>query len=273
MILLQGGGKRGYSFRQRLPKSGFLPCWFVLPDAFSFPFVCIIQIDLRPLYPKKDLVHRMDIRKIKAVLFDFDGVIMDTERQYSLFWSRIGKEFLQMDDLDVRIKGQTLAYIFDTFFAGQAEKRAEITDALNRFERGMDYEYVPGVLDFVRSLTDKGVATAVVTSSNELKMAAVYKAHPEVKPMFGHILTADMFTRSKPAPDCYLLGMKVCGSTPETTLVFEDSVNGLKAGMAAGATVVGLATTHPREVVEPLCHYVIEDFKGFTLEKLNDVRQ
>ena len=211
--------------------------------------------------------------KIGAVLFDFDGVIMDTEKQYSVFWNRIGRNYLGLTDLEVLVKGQTLAYIFNSFFRGKIREREEISKALNRFELEMDYNYVPGVKDFVEELKRNGVPTAIVTSSNEQKMAAVYNAHPEVKTLFGPVLTAEMFTLSKPDPDCFLQGMKVCGSTPERTFVFEDSVNGLKAGMASGATVVGLTTTNPRKTVEPLCHYVIEDFKGFTLEKMLEIRR
>lgn len=215
----------------------------------------------------------MDTMKNWAVLFDFDGVIMDTEKQYSAFWNRIGRNYLGLTDLEVLVKGQTLSYIFSTFFRGKIREREEISKALNRFELEMDYEYVPGVTDFVEELKRNGVPTAVVTSSNELKMAAVYNSHPEVRTLFGPVLTADMFTASKPDPQCFLLGMKTCGSTPESTFVFEDSVNGLNAGMALGATVVGLTTTNPRKTVEPLCHYVIEDFKGFTLEKMLEIRK
>ena len=62
--------------------------------------------------------------------------------------------------------------------------------------------------------------------------------------------------------------MKVLGTIPDTTYVFEDSFNGLKAGMASGATVIGLATTNPREQTAPLCHYVMDDFRGFTYDKM-----
>ena len=213
----------------------------------------------------------MDRMKNWAVLFDFDGVIMDTEKQYSAFWNRIGRNYLGLTDLEVLVKGQTLSYIFSTFFRGKIREREEISKALNRFELEMDYEYVPGVTDFVEELKRNGVPTAVVTSSNELKMAAVYNSHPEVRTLFGPVLTADMFTASKPDPQCFLLGMKTCGSTPESTFVFEDSVNGLNAGMASGATVIGLTTTNPRKTVEPLCHYVIDDFRGFTLEKMLEI--
>ena len=134
-------------------------------------------------------------------------------------------------------------YIYDTFFPGMTKEREEITVGLDRFEQDMSYDFVPGVEEFIADLHRNGVKMAVVTSSNDKKMEAVYRAKPEIKSMFDRILTAEMFTASKPAPDCFLLGMEVFGTTPETTYVFEDSFNGLKAGMASGATVIALATT------------------------------
>lgn len=215
----------------------------------------------------------MDTTKTIAVLFDFDGVIMDTETQYSIFWHKVGVDYLGLEDLESRVKGQTLVYIYDNFFAGKTAEQEEITAALNRFEQEMSYDYIPGVLDFIADLRSHDVKMAVVTSSNDQKMSAVYRAHPEVKTMFDRILTAEMFAHSKPAPDCFLLGMEIFGTTPETTYVFEDSFNGLKAGMASEATVVGLATTNSREDISPLCHYVLDDFEGFTYDKLTQLHK
>lgn len=203
-----------------------------------------------------------------ALLFDFDGVIMDTETQYSTFWHEMGVKYLQMDNLDERVKGQTLTYIYDTFFPQMLTQQAEITIALNEFEQQMSFEYIPGVEAFIADLRRHQLKIAVVTSSNEQKMKAVYKVHPEIKTMFDRILTADMFAHSKPAPDCFLLGMEVFGVTPQTTYVFEDSFNGLKAGMASGATVIGLSTTNSRESIEGKAHYVIDNFEGLTYDRL-----
>ena len=208
-----------------------------------------------------------------AVLFDFDGVVVDTETQYSVFWHKMGVDYLGMEDLESRVKGQTLMYIYDTFFSGMTKEREEITVGLDRFEQDMSYDFVPGVEEFIADLHRNGVKMAVVTSSNDKKMEAVYRAKPEIKSMFDRILTAEMFTASKPAPDCFLLGMEVFGATPETTYVFEDSFNGLKAGMASGATVIGLATTNSREEITPLCHYVLDDFQGFTYDKLTELHK
>ena len=215
----------------------------------------------------------MNTMKTKAVLFDFDGVVVDTETQYSHFWHQMGIEYLGVDDIEGRVKGQTLVYIYDTFFPGMMKEQAEITERLNRFEQEMSFDFIPGVLDFIADLRCHDVKTAVVTSSNEAKMAAVYKVHPEIKTLFDRILTAEMFTASKPAPDCFLLGMEVFGTTPDTTYVFEDSFNGLKAGLASGATVIGLATTNSREDIAPLCHYILDDFAGFTYDKLTHLHK
>ncbi len=210
----------------------------------------------------------MNATKTKAVLFDFDGVVVDTEAQYSKFWHRIGEEYLGMDDMEGKVKGQTLVYIYDAFFNGRMKEQAEITESLNRFEQEMSYDFIPGVLDFLEELRRHNVKTAVVTSSNEAKMASVYRVHPEIKTLFDRILTAELFAASKPAPDCFLLGMEVFGTDPADSYVFEDSFNGLKAGIASGATVIGLTTTNSREAIAPLCHHILDDFIGFTYDKL-----
>lgn len=212
-------------------------------------------------------------KKNVAVLFDFDGVVVDTETQYSVFWHRVGMDYLGMSDLEGRIKGQTLTYIYDTFFPGMTDRQTEITAALDRFEQEMSYNFIPGVLDFMDDLRRHDVRTAVVTSSNDKKMAAVRRVHPDLDSLFDRILTAEMFTASKPAPDCFLLGMQVLGSEPAGTWVFEDSFNGLRAGMASGANVIGLATTNLRSAIAPLCHAVIDDFRGFTYEKMLKVKK
>lgn len=210
----------------------------------------------------------MDTTKPTAVLFDFDGVIMDTESQYTIFWNKMGIDYLQIENFGPMIKGQTLKQLYDKYFAGMDSEQAEITRKLSRFEKEMTYEYLPGIVDFMADLHRSGVKTAIVTSSNEDKMLNVYNAHPELKDMVDRILTGEMFTRSKPAPDCFLLGMEAFGVTPENTYVFEDSFHGLKAGMDSGAKVIGLATTNTWESIVDKADYIIDDFTEMTYEKL-----
>ena len=210
----------------------------------------------------------MNTTKTIAALFDFDGVIMDTETQYTVFWNEQGLKYLNEEDFGCRIKGQTLAQIYEKYFSTLPEAQQEITAKLNVFEKQMSYEDIPGVEAFIADLHRHDVKIAVVTSSNEEKMQNVYNAHPEFKGMVDRILTGEMFARSKPAPDCFLLGMEIFESTPESTYVFEDSFHGLQAGMTSGATVIGLATTNSREAITGKAHYIMDDFTGMTYDKL-----
>lgn len=210
----------------------------------------------------------MDTTKTIAALFDFDGVIMDTETQYSVFWNEQGRKYLNEEDFGRSIKGQTLTQIYDKYFSDMPEAQQEITDGLNVFEKEMSYDYIPGVEAFIADLRKHGAKIAVVTSSNEEKMQNVYNAHPEFKGMVDRILTGEMFAHSKPAPDCFLLGMEIFDISPENTYVFEDSFHGLQAGMTSGATVIGLATTNSREAIAGKAHYIMDDFTKMTYEKL-----
>lgn len=207
----------------------------------------------------------MDKTKTIAALFDFDGVVMDTESQYTIYWNEIGRKYHpDIENFGLLVKGQTLSQIYDRFFKGMEAEQAEITKGLNKFESEMKYEYVSGVVDFMKELREKGVKTAIVTSSNEKKMANVYSVHPELKNLVDRILTAEMFTRSKPAPDCFLLGAEVFGTVADNCVVFEDSFHGLQAGKAAGMKVVGLSTTNSKEAIIGKCDMVIPDFTDFT---------
>ena len=162
----------------------------------------------------------MNTTKTIAALFDFDGVIMDTETQYTVFWDEQGRKYLNEEDFGRRIKGQTLLQIYEKYFADKPEAQLEISAELNVYEKKMSYEYIPGVEAFITDLRRNGAKIAVVTSSNEEKMANVYNAHPEFKGMVDRILTGEMFARSKPAPDCFLLGMEIFEATPENSYVF-----------------------------------------------------
>lgn len=205
-------------------------------------------------------------------LFDFDGVIVDTESQYTVFWDRMGAEYLGVEDFGRRIKGQTLVQIFDGHFSGMLKEQEEVVSRLNEYEAAMSYDFLPGVVDFLHELKEAGVPTAIVTSSNQPKMEQVYRAHPQLDEMVDAILTSEDFSRSKPDPECFLKGMEILGGTPEETVVFEDSFHGLAAGRAAGAYVVGLATTNSREDIVPLCDMVISDFTDISLSSLKQVK-
>lgn len=201
---------------------------------------------------------------LRAALFDLDGVIFDTEAQYSIFWGGVCREYHpEQPGLENRIKGQTLTQIMDAHFSANKEMETSIIERLDQYEAKMDYVYVDGFPSFVKWLRANGIATAVVTSSNISKMECVYRKHPEFKSMIDIVLTAESFEKSKPAPDCYLKAAECLGVENTKCMVFEDSLNGLHSGLSAGMAVVGLATTNPSDLISPLCDIVIKDFTLF----------
>ena len=192
-------------------------------------------------------------------LFDLDGVILDTEGSYTAFWDDYGSRHFSEKNFGLKIQGQTLVKILGAYFPEENERKA-ITDAINDFERKMSYPFVPGVENYIKSLKSNGIRTAVVTSSNLLKMENVYRCHPGFREMFDMILTSEDFSESKPSPYCYLKAMRLFGAGPEDCVVFEDSLAGLQSARASGAFVTALTTTNPEEVVRNYADLVIRDF-------------
>ena len=200
-----------------------------------------------------------------AALFDLDGVIIDTEGQYSLFWDMIGRQYLGRIGFGAEIKGKTLKRILSDYFSDMPpEAHDNIAEQMADFEAKMTMAYIAGFEEFFAALAGAGWRTAIVTSSNKVKMESVYQKLPKLKEMFDKIFTAEMFTESKPAPDPYLIAARGLDVAPSGCLVFEDSISGLISGRSANMKTVGLTTTNPADVVARYADVVIPDFTAFT---------
>lgn len=207
-----------------------------------------------------------------AALFDLDGVVLDTERQYNIIWGRIGKKYHpEIPNFAKIIKGTTLTHILSTYFPNEKD-RQEVEKMLYNFEANeMKYDFIPGVKAYILSLRNVGVPTAVVTSSNEDKMRDVRSHIEDFDTLFDAVVTAEMTARSKPEPDCFLKGAELLRRDADECVVFEDSQNGIKAGRAAGMMTVGVATTFGREVVAELADIVIDNFVGIAPERFFNI--
>ena len=208
--------------------------------------------------------------KFKAALFDLDGVVFDTEPQYTVFWGGICRQYHpEHPGLEHEIKGQTLTQIYDRWFSGPLlSEQDSITARLNDYEQQMHYDYIAGFEPLIATLHHHGVKTVVVTSSNIPKMESVYRYQTGFCSLFDAILTSEDFERSKPDPDCYIKAAQRLETETDECIVFEDSFNGLKSGRAAGMTVVGLATTNTVEAIKPLSDLQLKDYDGLTFERL-----
>lgn len=202
---------------------------------------------------------------MQAALFDLDGVLIDTEGTYTEFWSAMDRDFpTGVADFAHVIKGSTLPHILQTYFPGEAVQAA-IHRRLVEFERTMRYRMFDGVPELLAQLRREGLKIAMVTSSNRKKMDSVFQQLPSLQAAIDTMITDEDVTHSKPDPEGYLLAARRLGAEPSQCYVFEDSLNGLRAGRAAGAVVVGVATTNPRQVIAPLSDIVVDNTADFTL--------
>ena len=202
-----------------------------------------------------------------AFLFDLDGVIIDTEPQYDIFWKDIAEKYrLGVEDFENRIKGVTNSEIISRYFSHFPETtQQEITAANQANELKMDMIPIPGALAFLEAVQKAGIPMALVTSSDDRKIEYVFSQLP-IRRYFDAIVSADRITRGKPDPMCYLLAAKELKTSPENCYVFEDSFHGIQAGNAAGMKVIGLSTSNPAESIANDCIMVIPDFCHFSVE-------
>lgn len=197
---------------------------------------------------------------MQAGLFDLDGVIIDSEGLYTIFWSEIESIYpTGIPNFAVAIKGSTLPEILALY--PTEEIRMDVTSRLHDFQDNMKFPLMPGAMEFLQKLKDKGIPRALVTSSDPRKMERVYIQLPQLKGMFDVIIDASKVTKSKPDPQGYLLAAEELGTDIRDCVVFEDSFNGLKAGRASGAKVIALATTYPANVLAGLADEVWEGWK------------
>lgn len=203
----------------------------------------------------------------RGVLFDLDGVLLDSEGQYSIFWERMDREYpTGVDNFASYIKGFHLTRIL-SYFATD-EVREQVLNKLLAFERNMRFEFFPGALDFVKRLRAAGIPMAVVTSSDRKKMQALYNQYPEFPSLFDQIITGDMVTKAKPDPECFLMGARQLGMDIKDCIVIEDSCNGLLAGRDSGAMVIGIPTTLSVETVSQLSDLTVDAVGLLSVEQI-----
>lgn len=200
-------------------------------------------------------------------LFDLDGVIIDSETEYSRIWHEINLLYpTGVPDFERAIKGCTLDNILETNFP--PEVRDDVTRELYARAEGMKFDYCPGAAGFLSSVRDAGIPCALVTSSNSVKMDRLYAQHPRLRDVFSAEVIADMVKRSKPDPEGYLLAAEMLGIDPNDCVVFEDSLQGVKAGRAAGAYVVGITSTLGTDKIVPHADMAAENLGNVSLEQL-----
>ena len=180
---------------------------------------------------------------MKGVLFDLDGVLIDSETLYTEFWSNAEKKYpTGVEDFAYVIKGNNLAKILSTYFPDK-EVQADLLRMIDEFERNMQYPIFPGAMELVNSLNQQNIPCAIVTSSDISKM-------------------------DKLDPECFLRGAEMIGVDIKDCVVCEDSPSGILAGLNSGAKVIAIATTLRRKDINKDAHKIVDSIADISVDDI-----
>ena len=210
------------------------------------------------------------MQKQAGIIFDLDGVIIDTEPIYDIFWSDAAIRYrVGIDHFEAIIKGTTMPDIMEKYFSGHTrQEREQLIKECAEFELQMPINAVSGAVSFLALLKEMGYKIGLATSSELHKLEYVFSVQP-IRQFFDAVITAERVEHGKPNPDCYLLAAGELGKRPEECIVFEDSLNGIKAANAAGARAIGVTTSLSPDLLRPITIDTIPNFRNIGIDDVN----
>jgi len=219
------------------------------------------------------------MRKAEAVIFDMDGVLIDSEPIHvtieKKLFSKLGIEVT--DDVHRSYMGASNDYMYTDlrlrFKLPESVKELMVQDELFRSDYFNRLETIPvndGLISLLSQMKAAGLKLAVATSSSP-EIVNILLNKCEIAHFFDAIVTTSEAGKSKPSPDVYLLAAKKIGVLPENCIVFEDSPNGLLAAKSAGMYCIVIQSNS--ELIQQLsgADYLIQSFTAITLTKLTDL--
>jgi len=195
--------------------------------------------------PAKGFLVRMERYMIKAVIFDMDGTLIDTEKYYRIFWPKAMAEFgYTMTDeqaLQMRSLGRPFAPArLREWFGDEVDYPAIRQRRKELMEECIDREGIqakPGAKELLEQLREKGITTVIATAT-DLERTGKYLKMVGLDGYFSEIISATMVKEGKPSPDIYLYACERLGLLPEECIAVEDSPNGVLSAYRAGCKVV-----------------------------------
>lgn len=202
------------------------------------------------------------VTAIKAVVFDMDGTLIDTEKYYRRFWPMALAEFgYTMTDtqaLSMRSLGRPFAPIRLREMFGEEldyvqvrQRRKELMEACIEKE---GIQCKQGAVELLQYLREKGITTAIATAT-DLERTGKYLEMAGLQGYFDELISATMVKEGKPSPDIYLYACERLGLQPGECIAVEDSPNGVLSAYRAGCKVIMVPDQTPPDNKLMTCLY------------------
>ena len=206
-----------------------------------------------------------------GLLFDMDGVIIDNHQYHFLSWQKLAeKHHIEITEEFYRtqMNGRTFKGIVEVVFKDEIplEDARAIAYEKERIYRELYQPHLKpteGLMDFLEAAREAGIPLVVGTSAPVENVDFTLDGL-NIRDYFKGVVDDRAVSKGKPDPEVYLKCAKLAGMSPENCVVFEDAVSGIKAGKAAGAKVIGLATSHKRHELE--ADLIVDNFTQIDLD-------
>lgn len=189
--------------------------------------------------------------QFRAIVFDLDGVIIDSEALHNeaVAAAVAARGFTVPDALFDEFMGIPDAVLLDHINRHYLDGRYEVAELLADKQAAYlcvadQSRAIPGAVEFIHAARPHFQAFALATSALKTNQQLAFD-QLDLHRFFDAVVTADDVTRTKPDPQPYQLAVERIGLRAHECVVIEDSLNGVRAGKAAGCTVIGLTTTYP----------------------------
>lgn len=210
---------------------------------------------------------------IKALIFDLDGVIVDTAKYHYVAWRKLandlGFDFTEKDNES--LKGVSRMTSLDILLEIGGKKLRNEEKLLLAEKKNKNYrefitrmkpsEILPGVMDFLEDIKNKGYKTAIGSAS---KNTPTILEQIGLSTFFDAVIDGNKIIKAKPAPEVFLKGAEELHVLPKECIVFEDAQAGIEAALNGGMYAVGVGDANTLNKA----HYVIKGFVGLEIEDL-----
>jgi beta-phosphoglucomutase len=215
------------------------------------------------------------MKKVKGYIFDLDGVIVDTAKYHYKSWRRLANKLgfditiEQNENLKGVSRKESLEYILkiggQSFSDIEQTKLAELKNSwyVESISNMDESELLPGAAELIREIKAAGLKLSLGSASKNseriLKSTGLYD-------LFDAIIDGTKTSESKPHPQVFLMGAEALGLDPEDCVVFEDSINGIKAANTGGFTSIGVGDEHTLREAS----FILPNLEGCTIAVIEE---